>query len=169
MKTFVAGGFLLFFVFLNVNAQKLNNTYFEEKVGYDILIDHCNRTGLESPEFGKYFKEYYSEYKVDEKSIAELSNLMDGIKIKVILGTWCHDSKIQVPKFIKVLDQIKFTEKNLEIICVDRSKKTHAFSTDELDIEFVPTFIVYKNGIEIGRIIESPVKSLEKDLLTILN
>ncbi len=33
----------------------------------------------------------------------------------------------------------------------------------------MPTFIIYKNGIEINRINEFPVFSLEKDLLGILN
>ena len=41
--------------------------------------------------------------------------------------------------------------------------------TEGLNIEKVPTFIFYKNGIEIGRIIESPEKSIEKDFLKILN
>jgi hypothetical protein len=37
------------------------------------------------------------------------------------------------------------------------------------DIKFVPTFIVFKENLEVGRIIESPQKSIEEDLLKIMN
>ena len=38
-----------------------------------------------------------------------------------------------------------------------------------MEIELVPTFILDYNGEEIGRIIESPEESLEKDLLRIIS
>jgi hypothetical protein len=37
-----------------------------------------------------------------------------------------------------------------------------------LDIKRVPTFIIYKNNIETGRIIENPTTSLEQDMVNIL-
>ena len=37
-----------------------------------------------------------------------------------------------------------------------------------LGIQRVPTFIIYKNNIESGRIIETPKTSLEQDLVNIL-
>lgn len=169
MKTFAFSCFLIISLSMNIQAQNLNKSFFEEKVGYDILIDHCDRSGLEGPEFGKAFKEYYSAYKTNVKTLTELSKHIDGIKIKIIMGTWCHDSKIQVPCFIKILDQISFVSSDLEIICVDRSKQTHSFSIKELDVNYVPTFIFYKDEKEIGRIIESPEISLEKDFLEIVN
>jgi uncharacterized protein (DUF1015 family) len=48
---------------------------------------------------------------------------------------------------------------------VDRTKTVEKM---ELEIEKVPTFIVYRNGEEIGRIIETPIKSMEEDLYEIL-
>jgi len=36
------------------------------------------------------------------------------------------------------------------------------------NINFVPTIIVYRNTIEVNRIVEIPVESLEQDLLNIL-
>ena len=38
-----------------------------------------------------------------------------------------------------------------------------------LDINFVPTFIFYKAGEEIGRIIEMPYETLEKDMLELVS
>lgn len=169
MKTIAISCFLIFVNLFNVNAQDLNKSFYEEKVGYNILIDQCNRAGLEGEEFGIYFKEYYSDYTSNEKMNNALSSHLDGINIKIVLGTWCHDSKMQVPRFMKVLDQISYIEEKLEIICVDRSKKTHGISIEDLNIKYVPTFIFYKDGKEIGRIIESPEKSLEEDFLNIVN
>ncbi|MBI9035345.1 MAG: hypothetical protein JEZ03_12835, partial [Bacteroidales bacterium] len=37
------------------------------------------------------------------------------------------------------------------------------------DVQRVPTFILTKENIEVGRIIETPELSLEEDLLQILN
>lgn len=168
MKTFVISCALIVCQMTSISAQDLNKTFFEKKVGYDILIDQCDRSGLEGPEFGKYLKKYYADYNSADKTIEELSKHIKGIKIKVVLGSWCHDSKIQVPAFIKVLDQISFKNEMLEFIGVDRLKKPHDYSIKDLKIKRVPTFIFYKEGEEIGRIIESPNETLEKDFLKIV-
>jgi hypothetical protein len=54
------------------------------------------------------------------------------------------------------------------LIGVNREKQGLSDEAEELDIEFVPTIIFYKDGSEIGRIVETPAESLEKDLLKIL-
>lgn len=168
MKHFVICCILILSVFINTNAQELNKTFFDKRVGYNILIDQCNRTGLEQSEFSKYFEKEYANYRYNDTIITKLSKYCKSIYIKIVLGTWCSDSKIQVPRFFKILDQIKFDEKNFTIICVDSYKSTHHYPIEDLDIKFVPTFIFYKNGKEIGRIVENPVDSLEKDFLDIL-
>ena len=38
-----------------------------------------------------------------------------------------------------------------------------------LEIGFVPTYIFFRNREEVGRIVENPMQSLEKDMLAILN
>jgi len=76
------------------------------------------------------------------------------------MGTWCGDSKREVPRFIKVLEAANFPVDNLKIVAVDRRKEQYKKSpTGEewgLSIKRVPTFIFYKNGKESNRIIESP-------------
>jgi hypothetical protein len=51
---------------------------------------------------------------------------------------------------------------------VDNAKLSPVGEYDKLDIQRVPTFIIYKNNIEVGRIIENPVTSLEQDMINIL-
>ena len=53
-------------------------------------------------------------------------------------------------------------------IGVDNAKLSPVGEYDKLDIQRVPTFIIYKNNIEAGRIIENPTTSLEQDMVNIL-
>jgi thiol-disulfide isomerase/thioredoxin len=86
------------------------------------------------------------------------------------MGTWCSDSRREVPRFLKLLDVLNFNSSaGLKIICVDDNKKGKGDEVDGLNIELVPTFILSQKGKEIGRIIESPKLTLEKDLLGIIS
>ena len=85
------------------------------------------------------------------------------------MGTWCGDSKRETPRFYKVLDEADFNLKNLELITVNRSKKTPDNLQEGLDIIKVPTFIIYKNNKEVGRFVERVRESLEKDILKIVS
>jgi len=152
----------------SVLSQDVNKKYFDKMVGSEILIDQCNRAGLEEGTFGQVFSTQYAEYNPETSTIADLKKQVEGISIKIVFGSWCYDSKMQVPRFMKVLDQIEFNESNLSIIAVDRLKKSHDASIDHLKIKLVPTFIIYKGQEEIGRIVENPKTSLEQDLLKIL-
>jgi hypothetical protein len=73
-----------------------------------------------------------------------------------------------VPQFLKILDLSEFEQIKLKIINVDRKKKSPTHEEKNKNIEFVPTFILNRDGIEIGRIVEFPIITLESDLLNIL-
>lgn len=150
-------------------SQELNRTVKDLKSDKEILYGYCNRSGLEKGEFGKLFDQYYQMYEPDKGTINQLKSKKTGIDILIVLGTWCSDSQEQVPRFFKILDKIHFNKKNLEMICVDRDKKAGDVETGVYDIQKIPTFIIFKKGREIGRIVETPYTSLEKDLLMFFN
>jgi len=62
----------------------------------------------------------------------------------------------------------KFPPDRVTYIGVDDSKLSPVAEYPGLDIQRVPTFIIYKNNVEAGRIIENPLTSLEQDILNIL-
>ncbi len=168
MKNLILSAFFLM-LFTNTSfAQEMNKMYFDKRVGSEILIDECNRDGLESGRFGEIFASQYENYKPNQEIIEPLKSLTENISIKIVFGSWCHDSKMQLPRFYKVLDQINFDDKKITVVGVDRMKKTQDADISGLKIRLVPTFIIYKNDKEIGRIIENPKKSLERDLFSIL-
>jgi thiol-disulfide isomerase/thioredoxin len=90
----------------------------------------------------------------------------------VFLGTWCGDSKREVPRFYKVLDAAKFHENQLQVIAVNKTEESYKQSPNHeekgLNIHRVPTFIFYKNGKEVNRIVESPVETFERDIHEII-
>jgi thiol-disulfide isomerase/thioredoxin len=151
-------------------VQELNRRIFDDGAGQEILMDEINRQGLRQEPFASWFTEGYNEYQPDSEILEQLlAQDLSYIKIILVLGTWCGDSKREVPHFFKILDEITFPEENLQMIAVNRSKESETFSLEELGITHVPTFIIINDGFETGRIVEFPEESLEKDLFKILS
>ena len=135
-----------------------------------ILIGECNRGGLISfPEFNAYYQLEYLSYYPELQVIEELKALVTSIKITIVLGTLCGDSLRQVPRFLKILDLLEIPENDITIIAVDQSKTIPEELIEELAIERVPTFIIYRRDqLEVGRIEEMPIETLEKDIRYLL-
>jgi thiol-disulfide isomerase/thioredoxin len=116
-----------------------------------------------------WFSSNYDEYKIDAEIFKQLTPHLKDVSIKAFMGTWCEDSQLQTPVFYKILDQANFDFKNLELITVDREKTTPNNLQEGFNIEYVPTFIFYKNGKELGRFVEYPIESVEADILKIVS
>jgi hypothetical protein len=146
-------------------SQEMNKKITDPKLNQEILCGYCDRSGLEEGDFGQIFDEYYKIYEPDKTVLEQLKLKKEGIEILVILGTWCSDSQEQVPKFFKIIDKIRFDKKAVQMICVDRNKQAGETDLVNYNVQRVPTFIFYKKGREIGRIVETPYATIEKDML----
>jgi len=164
--------FAIFLLFLTIpelsTAQQYNKTGIDNKTQNTILIGPCNRDGLKTGDFGARFFSEYDNYHADTSIINQLKNLRQNLTITIISGTWCDDSKEQIPRFYKILDEAGFDENDIRLISIDRDKKAGDLNIDSLKITLVPTFIVYYDNKETGRIVEAPKQSLEKDLYSII-
>ena len=162
---------LLFcFVLFNnpVKSQELNNRLLINDE--EILFGYCNRDGLYDEPFDQWFLSEYEEYVIDYSTLGKIdTSFFNNVKITLVMGTWCGDSKREVPRFYKIIDELNYDESNLTMISVDRDKLAPVIEFEEMNIKRVPTFIFYSDGVEIGRIIEYPEDSLEKDLYKILS
>jgi thiol-disulfide isomerase/thioredoxin len=125
------------------------------------------------PNYIRWFQTNYERYTPDAATINKLKADLQDYEVLLFMGTWCGDSKREVPRFYKILDAADFPEYQLTVVALSGKAELYKQSPQHeeagLNIEYVPTFIVYKDGLEIGRIIEQPHNSLEKDLLTIIN
>jgi thiol-disulfide isomerase/thioredoxin len=69
-------------------------------------------------------------------------------------GTWCEDTQNVLPKFFKIQEWAGFPDARIAFIGVDRAKKSVGNLATVMGITNVPTIIVMKKGVEIGRVIE---------------
>lgn len=114
-----------------------------------------------------WFEEGKQKYMPDESTVRELLPYSRQLRFVVVMGTWCGDSRKYVPGFYRLMEVLRIPEKRIELIGVNREKHTPA-DMARLHIEYVPTFIVFYKGKELGRIVENPSISLENDLLQML-
>lgn len=107
--------------------------------------------------------------KPDAGAAQGLGTVEPGAEVTVFLGTWCGDSRREVPRFWKALDTeggaVPF---QIHYIGVDHDKKQPADLLKENDVRYLPTFIVRRGGHEVGRIVESSPHGVEQDLLALL-
>lgn len=119
--------------------------------------------------YSEWYIKGYDGYQLKTDAINKLLDISkDAVMIKIVMGTWCPDSRREVPRFMRVLDAWQFPVAKVTFIGVDDAKLSPVGEYVKLDIKRVPTFIVYKNNIEAGRIIENPATSLEQDMVNIL-
>ena len=152
---------------MSCSAQKNITTAVKDPSGN--LIGIANKENFLEAPFNEWFTPNYDAYETDKEVMAKLTPLLKDITIKAFMGTWCGDSQEQTPVFYKILDEANFDFNNLVLITVNRSKVTPDNLQEGLNIERVPTFIVYKNSKEIGRFVEYPRESVEADLLKIVS
>ncbi len=159
----------------NITSETENLTINQEiasEEGGLILVGQINRDAWQNKNYREWFSTEYQSYKVDESAITKIKTSMDSLEIMIFFGTWCSDSRQEVPRFYKILDFLEFKENRLKVVALDdhpdRYKQSPQHEEVGWDIEYVPTFIFLLEGKEIGRFVESPDVSLEKDLVKIV-
>lgn len=165
---------LMLFSLLRVvdgHAQEINLSVTDDR-GNTKLLGVIDKDGLTQDPFKTWFDQHYESYETNSKSIRSIRSELKNYEIKVFMGTWCGDSRQEVPRFYKILDKMNFPMEKLTVIAVDNSRNNYKKSpTGEekgRNIHRVPTFIFYKDGKEVNRIVEHPKESLEADMARIL-
>lgn len=104
----------------------------------------------------------------DAAASQALAAVPPGAEVTIFLGTWCGDSRREVPRLWKAIAgaSVPFA---IHYIGVDRQKKEPVAPVTNNDIRYVPTFIVHREGREVGRVVEESPNGIEKDLLSLLN
>lgn len=134
----------------------------------DILLGKQTKEALLNIPYSLWYKPNYENYKPNTATITELKKHTEGVSVTLFMGTWCEDSQQQVPAFYKILEEVQFDNDAVTLIAMDKNKTTSEQFEKDLNITNVPTFIFYKNGKELHRIVERPMETLEKDMLKIV-
>ena len=102
----------------------------------------------------KWYQQNLAGYTPNADAVKALKEKGSKIQIIAFGGTWCGDTRNILPKFFSILDASALPSEKLTLIGVDRSKKTISNLADALGVVNVPTFIVLKDGKEVGRVVE---------------
>jgi thiol-disulfide isomerase/thioredoxin len=164
--------FIIAFIYTNGIAQPTYNYEVKDKNGNLLLLGKSTRERLQQAPFDSWFNTGYKDYVVDSASANQLKSLLKGKRILIFMGTWCGDSRREVPRMYKLLDYCGIPASHIELVNVDYNdsayKQSPTHEEKGLQIHRVPDMLVYDKQQEIGRVVESPVVSWEKDLLAIL-
>lgn len=142
-----------------------------DRYGNAMLWGKCTPEAFRQKPFGDWFQPQFNNYKTDSAFCRSLE--LNNTRVDIYMGTWCGDSKREVPRMLKVLDYCGINAGRLNIYTVSNTdsayKQAPGNEAVQENIFRVPTFIFYNGeGKELGRIIESPVQTLEKDMAAIL-
>ncbi|MEO0321853.1 MAG: thioredoxin family protein [Myxococcota bacterium] len=106
---------------------------------------------------------------IDLDAAQALREVPPGATVDVFLGTWCSDSRREVPRLLRALSHQGTVPFRVRYVGVDRALDEPAALLAGERIRFVPTFIVRRDGAEVGRVVESAPRGIEVELHALLS
>ena len=142
---------LLLFIITTVQAQVPERS--KDNSGNVIIKGFIQKADLGDSTF-KWFAKGQQSYTPDAATVAAFRAQKDSVHILAFGGTWCGDTKEILPHVMEVLDSAGWAANRFTLVGVDRAKKAQNNLTEIFGVTHVPTFILFKNGKEIGRTVE---------------
>lgn len=137
------------YIFAQSAAEISRDTYGNKIVkGFFVKQDLATDTA-----FG-WFAQNQKSFTPNADVVKQYSTNKQGVNLVVFGGTWCDDTKQLLPKFFATTDAAGLAENQITLIGVDRSKKSLYNLVEAFGVTNVPTFIVMKDGKEVGRVVE---------------
>jgi thiol-disulfide isomerase/thioredoxin len=168
----------LFFLFIACTHKIANhqalpvNVEATDKKGNLILLGNTTRERLAQAPFDTWYTKNFDSYIVDSITASQVKPLLRNKRFLLFMGTWCGDSRREVPRIYRVLDYCRVKSTQIQLVNLNNSdtayKQSPQHEEQGLNIRRVPTLLIFEGEREVGRIVESPVTSLEKDMLAIV-
>lgn len=109
------------------------------------------------------------EAEIDADAASGLAGAEPGATVQIYFGTWCSDSRREIARFWRALDEnLGVVPFEVEYVAVDRSENRPPDLAERVDLRYVPTFVVHRDGAEVGRVVEVS-DAIERDLLALLS
>lgn len=154
----------------NIQAtnQQAYHTKTEDKE--NILVGIIQRSMLEQGTTFPWFKKIYDLSTPDANAVHAFRQNANRFQIVVFGGTWCEDTHNLLPGFYKLIDQSGYPEDQILLIATDHAYQSVFHLSQIFHIVNVPTFIIMKDGNEIGRVVEyGKYGDITKELGEIVN
>jgi thiol-disulfide isomerase/thioredoxin len=135
-----------------------------------VLKGYINRAVLVNDTAFKWFNENMKYGQPNQTAVDAFKNNASKFSMIVFGGTWCHDTQNVLPVFYKLVDKSGYPENKITLVAVDRAKTGPDNLHKTYNITNVPTFIVLKDGKEVGRVVEYGKEgAIDKELGEIVN
>lgn len=128
--------------------------------GNKVLKGFISRQELASDTSFAWFAKNSKDYTPDASAVTAFKGAKDSVYVLAFGGTWCHDTQFILPKFYMLADAVGLAPDHITLVGVDHNKKTVQHLSETFNITNVPTFIVMKNGQELGRVVEYGKKGM---------
>ncbi|SHI23016.1 thioredoxin family protein [Ferrimonas marina] len=110
----------------------------------------------------------YLDYQVDAEALAPLANYQQQTQITAVIGTWCPSCQSSTPALIKIIKELDNPNIQARYLGVDRQGQGAGVDLATLGVSVLPTYIVYREGQEVGRIEGELEQPLEQSLAAML-
>ncbi len=123
------------------------------------------------PPYNQWFDENAKKFELPNSSYDDLHQKLNDLEVNIYFGTWCSDSQYWVPQLIRLWDKLSLDRSKLHLIALDGRSEHYKQGPNGEEkgkkIHRVPVFQFTKNGLEIGRIVETPKNDLLTDVAQI--
>ncbi len=116
------------------------------------LLGHVSPAALKA--YAPWALLWEQHYVPDPAAVATIKRSPKNYTVLLVLGTWCPDSKREVPRYVATMAAAGIGDAMLTMVGVDRTKKDTEGLTEKWNITRVPTWVFFRDGKEIGRFVE---------------
>ena len=165
-KIFITLTLLTLFASTHIHAQvRSYEISTDPNNGEKVLKGLLSRADIENDTAFKWFKDNMKFGQADAAAVAAFKQHARDIQLVVFGGTWCEDTQNLLPVFYRLIDKSGFPDSSITLIGVDRPKTTLYDLHKAFNVTKAPTFIVMKDGKEVGRVEEyGKLGQIDKEL-----
>lgn len=146
--------FILAALFSSAVASAQSLEISRDANGNKILKGFVNKQQLATDTAYTWFAQNQQGYTPYAAALQSLKEAKDSVYILAFGGTWCGDTKFILPKFYALAQAAGLPDNHITLLGVDHAKTTVLGLEKTFNVTNVPTFIVLKEGKEIGRVVE---------------
>lgn len=165
---------IFFLIFLTsvfveaVHAQSSQTKIEFDSAGNKIIMGRINESMLANDESFQWFYKGVNHYQPNPDWIKYISYYRDQFNVVAFVGTWCPDTKNLLPEFYRVMIGAGYPLNTLIIYGLNEHLQGLGNEAEMFHIKQVPTFIFLHNGKIIGEIADHIQRSMEADIVSIL-
>lgn len=146
--------FILAALFAATLASAQNAEVSRDTQGKKVLKGFMTRQELASDTAFAWYGQNLQGYTPYAAAVEAFRGAKDSVYLLAFGGTWCGDTHSILPKVLAVTEAAGLPENHITLLGVDRAKTTVHGLEKAFNVTRVPTFIVLKDGKEVGRVVE---------------